>query len=178
MVDSERLRIQDRLQIERLLVSYCQHLDRMDLDSLARLFTEDCFVDYGDDPRLQSKGAECLARSLERMWRWTRTSHHLSNILVDFVDRDTARCSSYVHAWHERADGTSATILGQYHDLVMRHPGRWLIHRRRMVMNGCDAGFTVPIHQLDRQGPPDGWTAPDIDRPAEAAGSNSRASSP
>ncbi len=162
----DSMRIADRLRIEETLVSYCLYLDRMDLASLAGLFTGDCVVDYGDDPRLQSTSPDCLAKSLERMWRWTRTSHHLSNILVDFVGRDTAHCTSYVHAWHERADGTSATILGQYHDTVIRRADRWRIHRRRMVMNGCDAGFTVPINRLHRQGPPDGWTAPDIDRPA------------
>ena len=166
MVKPDSWRILDRIQIERTLVEYCVSLDLMDLASLAELFSENCIVDYGDNPNLKSRGRDCLARSLERMWRWTRTSHHLSNVLVEFVDRDTAHCTSYVHAWHERADGSTATVLGQYHDVLVRRPDRWLIHRRRMVMNGNDAGFTVPIHALDRQGPPVGWTVPDVDGPA------------
>ena len=165
MSSPDRMQLLDRLRIEQTLVSYCLYLDRMDLTSLAGLFSGTCVVDYGDNPGLKSNGPESLARSLERMWRWTRTSHHLSNIVVEFVDRDTANCTSYVHAWHERADGSTATIFGQYQDVVIRHSDRWLIHRRRMVMNGCDAGFRVPIHPLDRQGPPVGWTAPDIDGP-------------
>ena len=166
MVDPDSWRIVDRLQIEQTLINYCVCLDRMDLASLAGLFSEDCVVDYGDNPNLRSRGPDGLAQSLERMWRWSRTSHHLSNVIVDFVDRDTAHCTSYVHAWHERADGSTATIYGQYLDVLVRRSDRWLIHRRRMVMNGSDAGFTVPIHPLVRQGPPAGWTVPDVDGPA------------
>ena len=166
MVGPDTVRIHDRIEIEQVLIAYCMHLDRMDLASLACLFSEDCTVEYGDNPHLRSNGREHLERSLERMWRWTRTSHHLSNVLVEFVDGDTARCTSYVHAWHERADGSTATVFGQYHDILVRQSDCWLIHRRRMVMNGSDAGFTVPIHELNRQPPPAGWTAPDVDGPA------------
>ncbi len=166
MADSDNWRIHDRLQIEQMLINYCVFLDRMDLAALAGLFSEDCVVDYGDNPNLRSKGRDRLAKSLERMWRWTRTSHHLSNVVVDFVDRDTARSTSYVHAWHERADGSTATMFGQYLDMLVCRSDRWLIHRRRMVMNGSDAGFKVPVHALDRQGPPVGWIAPDVDGPA------------
>lgn len=154
-------RLVDRRDIEQVLIAYCIHLDRMDLTAMADLFTEDCIVDYGKDPRLKSKGAIGLARSLERMWRWQRTSHHLSNVVIEFGDDDTARATSYVFAWHERADGSTATIMGQYHDLLKRMAGRWLIAERRMVMNGSDAGFTVPINEFDRLPPPDGWTAPE-----------------
>ena len=151
--------------IERLLTAYCICLDRMDLESLAALFTDDCAVDYGDDPRLMSNGSVALRQSLERMWRWSRTSHHLSNIMIEFESDIAARSTSYVHAWHERADGSTATIMGQYLDRLVCRSGRWLIAERRMVMNGCDSGFTVPIHKADRAGPSPGWTAPDIDGP-------------
>lgn len=168
MSGAETKCIADRQAIEQTLIAYCVHLDRMDLAALAELFTADCDVDYGDHPGLRSTGADELARSLQRMWRWARTSHHLSNILIEFPDGDTARAISYVHAWHERADGSTATILGQYHDVLERRNARWLIHRRRMVMNGSDTGFTVPIHRFERLPPPAGWTAPDIDRPLAA----------
>ena len=165
MPEPEMRHLVDHQQIEQVLIAYCVHLDRMDLAALTALFTADCDVDYGDDPRLKSKGAAGLGASLERMWRWARTSHHLSNVMIEFEDDETAQATSYVQAWHERADGSSATIMGQYHDRIVRQSGRWLIAQRRMVMNGCDAGFTVPIHPFERLPPPDGWTAPDIDRP-------------
>lgn len=152
----------DRQSITDVLNEYCYALDRLDLPRLSALFTNDCVVDYGPDERLQSYGAAALEKSLERMWRWSRTSHHLSNVQIHFDDGD-AFVQSYVHAWHERADGSTATVLGQYHDRFVRTDSRWRIAERRMVMNGCDAGFTVNINRFERIPPPDGWVAPDLD---------------
>jgi 3-phenylpropionate/cinnamic acid dioxygenase small subunit len=155
--------IVDHHAISNLLIDYCRCLDRMDLPRLAALFTHDCRVEYGPDDRLNSHGAAALESSLRRMWRWARTSHHLSNVRVSFDDADHARANSYVHAWHERPDGSSATILGQYDDRLVRLADGWRISRRRMVMNGCDAGFKVAIHPFERIPPPPGWAAPNID---------------
>ena len=156
-------RFADRQAITDVLVQYCCALDLMDLPALAALFTDDCVVEYGPGEFLRCRGSAALEKSLERMWRWSRTSHHLSNVLIRFEGDDTAVSSSYVHAWHERPDGSTATIFGQYHDRFVRRPPGWRISERRMLMNGCDAGFTVNINRLDRAPPPPGWTAPDID---------------
>ena len=165
MSNTENLRLIDCQQIEQSLIAYCMQLDRMDLAALAALFTDDCEVDFGDDPRLKSSGSAALAQSMQRVWRWVRTSHHLSNVVIDFVNDDTANVTSYVYAWHENPDGSNATILGRYLDRFVRQSGRWLIAQRRMEMNGNDTGFRSPIHAFERIGPPPGWTAPDIDRP-------------
>lgn len=154
----------DRQAINDVLIRYCGALDRMDLAALADLFTVDCIVDYGPDARLRSTGSAALKKSLERMWRWSRTSHHLSNVQIWFEDTNAASAISYVFAWHERPDGSSATILGQYHDRLERQPDGWRIARRRMFMNGCDAGFKVDIHRFERMDAPAGWVAPDLDR--------------
>ena len=153
----------DRQEITDVLIEYCCALDRMDLPRLSALFTDDCAVDYGPDEQLQSRGAAALEMSLERMWRWSRTSHHVANVQVEFSGDNEALVRSYVYAWHERADGSTATILGQYHDRFIREDRGWLIAERRMLMNGCDAGFTVDINRLERISPPDGWVAPNID---------------
>jgi hypothetical protein len=54
----------------------------------------------------------------------------------------------------ERADGTTATMMGQYHDELVRRNGRWLIARRRQVLTGNDAGFTVDINRFERRSDP------------------------
>lgn len=154
----------DRQAITDVLVEYCIALDQMDLPRLAALFTNDCVVNYGPESVLQSRGAAALEKSLERMWRWQRTSHHLSNVQVEFSDPDKARVNSYVHAWHERPDGSTATILGQYRDRFVLIDGRWQIAERRMEMNGCDAGFKVNIYPHERISAPRGWVVPDVDR--------------
>ncbi len=160
MSDRSSHRLVERQAITDVLIEYCTALDRMDLARLGGLFTEDCVVDYGPEEWLQSRGREALERSLARMWRWSRTSHHLSNVQIDFRDDDEAFVRSYVHAWHERSDGSSATILGQYHDRCVRGSEGWRIAERRMVMNGCDAGFKVNIHPFERIPPPDDWRPP------------------
>ena len=156
-------RLADRQAVADVLVEYCCALDLMDLPALAALFTDDCVVEYGPGEFLRSRGSVALQKSLERMWRWSRTSHHLSNVLIRFKGNDAAVSSSYVHAWHERPDGSTATIFGQYHDQLVRREHGWRISERRMLMNGCDAGFTVAINPVNRASAPPGWTAPDID---------------
>jgi ketosteroid isomerase-like protein len=155
----------DRQAITELLNEYCRALDLMDLDSVAAVFTADCVVEYGPEERLRSRGAAGVAQSLQRMWRWARTSHHLSNVQIVFKGANAARATSYVLAWHERPDGSTATIWGQYQDILTRTPAGWRIARRTQMMNGNDAGFTVNIHRLKRRKPPPGWVAPNIDRP-------------
>ncbi len=164
MSNADLQQLLDKQAIEEVLIDYCRCLDEMALDDLAALFTDDCAVSYGPGPALESQSRADLAKSLQRMWRWSRTSHHLANARI-WLDGDQARAVSYVEAWHERPDGSSATIWGQYRDRLVRQAGTWLIAERRMEMNGSDAGFTVNIYPLDRRPPPDGWTAPDIDHP-------------
>ena len=153
----------DERAITNLLIEYCRALDAMDLKAIEKLFSEDCVVEFGPDERLNSQGSKEVAKSLERMWRWVRTSHHLSNVQISFYDKDRASSISYVLAWHERVDMTTAIIYGQYHDDLRRDIEGWRIVKRVMYMNGSDTGFTVNIHPFTRQGPPDDWTPPNID---------------
>jgi 3-phenylpropionate/cinnamic acid dioxygenase small subunit len=153
----------DRQAIADVLHAYCRALDEMDLAAIPSLFTADCAVSYGPDPRLETRGAEALAAALARLWRWARTSHHLSNVEVEFDGPDAARAVSYVVAWHERPDGTTATLYGIYRDRLVRADGGWRVAERRQEMNGADAGFTLGLHRRARRPPPPGWTPPDID---------------
>jgi 3-hydroxyacyl-CoA dehydrogenase len=78
----------DRIEITRLLYRYCAMLDSMELELVPELFTPDCSVIYGPDERMQSHGADNLATSLRRLGRFARTSHHLSNVELDFEGPD------------------------------------------------------------------------------------------
>lgn len=150
----------DRHGIEDVLVDYCRMLDRMDLEGLSRLFTADCEVIFGPDPRLRASGRDSLRRSMERMWRWRRTAHHLSNVRVWSDGTEAARAESYVHAWHEAPDGTTAEVFGIYRDRLARSHGDWRIARREMTMNGSQGAFRVQIPQAERAAPPLSWVPP------------------
>ena len=145
----------DKQAITEVLYAYCAHLDKMDLHALAALFTHDCVVNYGPEPHLSSHGSEALRSDLGRMWRWARTSHHLSNVTVSLgADGRSAESVSYVLAWHEQPDGSTATMMGQYHDRLVREESGWHIAARHQVLNGNDAGFTVNINRFERlEGP-------------------------
>lgn len=155
----------DRDDISFLLNEYCRALDAMDLDAVAAVFTHDCLVEYGPEDRLKSRGRAAIRTALERLWRWKRTSHHLSNIQIAFTAADEARANSYVIAWHEAADGSTATVWGQYQDHLVRTAEGWRLAVRRQVMNGNDAGFTVNLFPAERRPAPAGWVAPVIDNP-------------
>ena len=157
-------KILDEREITALLVEYCRALDYMDLNAIAELFSEDCVVEFGPDDQLNSSGPKAVAKSLERMWRWERTSHHLSNVSIHFNGSYKASSISYVLAWHERPDKTTATIYGQYHDEFRRENDRWVITKRTMFMNGSDSGFTVNIFPFKRKTAPKNWISPKIDK--------------
>jgi ketosteroid isomerase-like protein len=144
--------LRDRQEITELIYEYCRALDEMDLDALVALFTPDCVVDYG--PQIRSEGAAALRRDLARMWRWARTSHHSGAVQVTFESPDSAVVCSYVLAWHEAPDGSTATMMGQYHDQVRRTAAGWRIASRRQVLTGNDAGFTVAINPFERRPDP------------------------
>ena len=148
-------------EIETLLIDYCRYLDRMELEKLAALFSTDCLVVYGPDPKLTANGRSALEASLSRMWRWRRTSHHLSNVRIWMESEAEARSESYVYAWHEKPDGETAVIYGRYLDRLRRADEGWRISERRMDMNGADGGFKVPIPEAPRQKPPPDWQPPE-----------------
>ncbi|WP_210490907.1 nuclear transport factor 2 family protein [Microvirga antarctica] len=159
-MDTKIREIEDRILIGEVLSGYCRMLDTMDLNQVGNLFTLDCVVEFGPDERLNARSAQALASNLSRLWRWRRTSHHLSNVEVAFRSDSEACASSYVIAWHERPDGTTATLYGTYRDTLVRTVDGWRISTRRQEMNGSDAGFTVGIFPASRAAPPAGWAPP------------------
>ncbi len=166
----------DREEIAFLLNEYCRTLDLMDLDTLAEIFTEDCVVEYGPEERLRSYGKSAIRKALERLWRWKRTSHHLSNIQITFRDNgDEADVNSYVIAWHERPDGSTAVVWAQYRDVFTRTPAGWRVAQRRQIMNGNSAGFVLNLFPNERLPAPAGWVAPNMDGPAAGSAGAGRA---
>ncbi|MCZ4314860.1 nuclear transport factor 2 family protein [Comamonadaceae bacterium G21597-S1] len=129
-------RLVDRQAIERLLYDYTFHLDMNHPLELAALFVEDCEVIYG--PNFGAVGREAYAKTLEGIGSYfVCTSHHVSNVVVDFDGDDQARVRAVVYAWHrytrERPD---SHVYGQYHDIVVREAGVWRFKRRELRVAG------------------------------------------
>ncbi|HTF47349.1 MAG TPA: nuclear transport factor 2 family protein [Pseudonocardia sp.] len=124
-------------RIHRLLFDYAFHLDMNHPDEIAALFTEDCYVAYG--PTFGAEGRQAYSETLGGIGSFfAATSHHVSNIVVDFgPDLATAIVRSVLYAWHkytkERPDGH---FFGQYHDELVRTDEGWRFKRRELRASG------------------------------------------
>jgi 3-phenylpropionate/cinnamic acid dioxygenase small subunit len=130
--DHELWEMVEGRKIERMLYTYAYHLDMNHPDELAALFVDDCEVSYA--PNFEAKGMEAYKQTLQGIGSYfTGTTHHVSNVVVDFVGDDRANVRSNVIAIHrytkERPDGF---LYGQYHDLVVRDGGDWKFKRREL----------------------------------------------
>ena len=104
-----------RGQIERLLFDYAFHLDMNHPDELAKLFVDDCVVSYA--PGFGAEGLDAYKETLKGIGSFfAATSHHVSNVVVDFVSRTRRKCGrlcwlGIAIAVRSRMDGFGASIM-------------------------------------------------------------------
>jgi hypothetical protein len=128
----EQTQLIEQRAIERMMFDYSYHLDMNHPEALADLFVEDCEVSYA--PNFGAAGIEAYKKTLEGIGTFfSATSHHNSNVVVEFVSPTEAQVRSIVIALHryrkERPDGW---LFGQYHDTVVKVDGRWKFKRREL----------------------------------------------
>jgi ketosteroid isomerase-like protein len=150
MSTTDALHLAALQDIRRLIADYAFHLDMNHPAELAALFVEDCEVSYG--PGFGASGREAYAKTLEGIGTYFQaTSHHVSNIVIDFVNPDEAHVRTVLYAWHryrkERPDGH---LWGQYHDIVVRENGRWLFKRRELRTTGVKDFHVKIMHPIGR----------------------------
>lgn len=130
MSDIEKI-VEERA-IERMMFEYSYALDMNHPEQLAALFVDDCEVSYA--PNFGATGMEAYKKTLEGIGTFFKgTSHHNSNVVVDFVSATEANVRSIVLAIHryqkERPDGI---LYGQYFDTVVKREGQWKFKRREL----------------------------------------------
>jgi ketosteroid isomerase-like protein len=123
-------------EIQRVIYEYAFHLDMNHPDQLAALFVDDCEVVYG--PNFGAEGIEAYKETLEGIGEFFEaTSHHVSNVVVDFVSEDEATVRSVLYAWHRYTrDRPDSHVWGQYHDVMVRVDGQWRFKRRELRAAG------------------------------------------
>jgi 3-phenylpropionate/cinnamic acid dioxygenase small subunit len=126
-----------REQIRDLIFEYAFHLDMNHPKELADLFVEDCTVVYG--PNFGAEGRAAYLKTLDGIGSFFQaTSHHVSNIVIEFRSDSEAVVRSTLYAWHryrkERPDGH---LWGQYHDIIVNAAGRWRFKRRELRTTGA-----------------------------------------
>ncbi|AMG75591.1 MULTISPECIES: nuclear transport factor 2 family protein [Sphingopyxis] len=118
-------RLVETQAIERILFDYAYYLDMNMPDKMAEMFTDDCVVDYA--PNFGATGIEAYKKTLDGIGTFFKaTSHHVSNICVDFVSDTEATVRAVVLAIHRYAkDRPDGILYGQYHDVVVKEDGVW-----------------------------------------------------
>jgi len=132
MALTELEKLVEQQSIARTMYDYSYALDMNQPDTLADLFVDDCEVSYA--PNFGATGMEDYKKTLEGIGTFfTGTSHHNSNIVVDFVSATEANVRSVVLAIHryakERPDGI---LHGQYFDTMVKVGDRWKFKRREL----------------------------------------------
>ena len=125
-------RLIEQQAIERMMFDYSYALDMNQPETLAALFVDDCEVSYA--PNFGAVGMEAYKQTLQGIGSFFKgTSHHNSNIVVNFIRSDEANVRSVVLAIHryqkERPDGI---LYGQYLDTVVKRGGVWKFKRREL----------------------------------------------
>jgi ketosteroid isomerase-like protein len=147
-------RLVDEDDIKRVLFEYAYHLDMNEPRELVDLFTEDCHIIYMPGHGAEGKEAYLETLTDEKVGIggfFAGTSHHVSNVVIDFEDADTARVRSILYAWHkynrERPDGI---VMGQYHDVVVRTPDGWRIKQRELKHAGTETYHAKVLNPIAR----------------------------
>ncbi|MEM9036644.1 MAG: nuclear transport factor 2 family protein [Actinomycetota bacterium] len=125
-----------RQSIADVMHAYCRCADQNHNDEQAELFAEDGVADWG---RGELRGRAAISAFLaEALSKYSATSHHVSNIEIDFADDDHASATSYVIAWHRHVEPgvEDFTLLGRYDDEWVRTAEGWRIARRGLRAAG------------------------------------------
>ena len=147
-------RLADRHAIAELFHAYARHFDRNEPEAIGALFTEDAIVDYGPEVATAHGIEEVLAGISQGLATiFAATSHHVSNISIEFVDPENAIAVAYVYAWHRYRDrAPDGHLWGQYHTRVRRHADEWRFAELVLKAAGTSLFHRAEMHPIGRRG--------------------------
>ena len=154
-----------RQRITETLLDYSHFVDRNDPAALVeQVFCVDGCFELGS--RHAVIGRENLAKMFAKtLAAFTATSHHLSNVRIQFTSDTTADSTAYVYAWHSAVgDGRRIDLWGRYHDRLRLTPQGWRIADRRLSVAGSDGWENPPFELAERLPNPNHTPSPDITR--------------
>lgn len=92
-------RLEDELEITRVLTRYCFAVDVGDAEATARLYTEDTVIDLGPASEFQgADGARQLVLDERHQAIVGRSAHTIGPLVID-VDGDDATATGYVRVY-------------------------------------------------------------------------------
>jgi 3-phenylpropionate/cinnamic acid dioxygenase small subunit len=147
----------DRYEIEQVMYDFARCCDDLDFERLASLFHDECRWDYGEGAGPVVEGRANVEKFVREAFsdsivakgaggvkvRIRKTSHHISQVAVNFDGPNHAYAESYVFTWHEMADGDPGLVWGRWHDQLSRSEDGWRISDRRMILSAVDNYYGI-----------------------------------
>lgn len=124
--------LEDKEAIREVLYEYCHHADSGDHRMRASLFTEDAEFEMATRTARTRKGIEEYVASIWPNGGRPRRQHCMVNPLIK-VNGDEAHVTSYVVMFRETDQGPAVAYGGRYVDHLVRHHGRWLFKKRKII---------------------------------------------
>lgn len=140
-------RLDDRAQINDLLVRYCTGIDRGAWDLFRSVFVPEVRADYGSIGQWHSV-EEITAYMTDTHLGMARTLHNLTNVAIEFDPEDQARaqCRSYVCVVLVAGEsGRSTRATGHYDDHLVQDADGWRIARRTFTLISLEALRTIEL---------------------------------
>ena len=135
-------------ECRNLTVRYCQHLDHLDPDGFASIYTEDAVYKPAVEP-VPIEGREAIRAWIGRYPKDRLGRHIATNQIVDVIDADKAKGTSYAIVFREPApqEGVISSrvmprSLVEYTDTYRRTEEGWKIARRFYRFDFLDAEET------------------------------------
>jgi uncharacterized protein (TIGR02246 family) len=169
--DNAQQRLQDKLDIQALIVRYGTALDTLDADAYAGVFTTDAELDVAGNVRKGRQQIREIVTSLQRSRDENKAKgtpspvlyHVISNTAIEILNNDEARHRSY---WQTVRVGPNNQVtvgaIGQYEDVIVKRAGQWLIRSRKITP--FTDGITAAAAQAARPAPTDASPAVRLQR--------------
>jgi uncharacterized protein (TIGR02246 family) len=169
--DNAQQRLQDKLDIQALIVRYGTALDTLDADAYAGVFTTDAELDVAGNVRKGRQQIREIVTSLQRSRDENKAKgtpspvlyHVISNTAIEILNNDEARHRSY---WQTVRVGPNNQVtvgaIGQYEDVIVKRAGQWLIRSRKITP--FTDGITAAAAQAARPAPADASPAVRLQR--------------
>ncbi len=135
-------RLQDKLDIQALIVRYGTALDTLDADAYAGVFTADAELDVAGNVRKGRQQIREIVTGLQRTRDENKAKgvsapalyHVISNTAIEILNNGEARHHSY---WQTVRVGPNNQVtvgaIGQYEDVIVKRDGQWLIRSRKIT---------------------------------------------
>jgi 3-phenylpropionate/cinnamic acid dioxygenase small subunit len=132
-------RLNDEAQIRRTMAKTLLALDGRRFEEYSEMFTEDAVVttQMGQADVIHQVGRAAIFKAISsgavsknpQMHR----KHVHPNIVID-VNGDQATVVADLLMFTQMSDEPYSIRIGEYHDLLVRHEGRWLFKNRQIVV--------------------------------------------